>query len=739
MRKSKACVRSKTKARIDVPRFWILLLLVSVPSCTPASFPGEGADAPQTVVYRDSWGVPHIYAPTAAAGCYGMGWAQAQDRPEELLRNFLRATGEISSVDGPPGFRSDWVAHLWDHYGVAQAGLARAGEAVRPCLSRFVEGINDYYAAHPADLPAWWGQRRVDEAMVLAFARLFLYSWSIDDGFGDLVRGGVQPGLARTERGSNQFAVAPQRAREGAAILAIDPHLSWWGISRFWEFRIHAGELQGSGVTLPGFPTIGLGHNRFLAWAMTTGGPDTADVYRLELRPGNTLQYRYDGEWRELSSREVEITVRGEEQPRRLRLLASHHGPVVALQKNSAYAIRMAYAQEVGILDAWWTLNLGRSYRDAEAALATLQFFPQNVMVADVDGNIYYQRTGRVPRRPAGLDWSRPVDGSTSRTEWDGFHPASELVQILNPPQGYMQNCNVPPDAMMRRSPLLAERYPAPVYSDAGHGPPGGWSNPRAARAVQLLDADSDLSATEAMDIILDVHPFGVERWLEALRLADQRAGSRFQARQAYARARDTLMSWDGDLRRDSTGALVYFEWRRLLEEGAPSQLEGLSKRLDDYRESLGEASPGVELSPVEAETMCEALAQAGELEQQRSEGVWRSYGDVFRVGRGDASWPLGGGGPVRLGLSTLRSVGYGEPRPDGTRWGRSGQTATMIVVLRDPIRSWSAVPIGQSDRVDSPHFRDQAEKLFSPRRLKPTWWTPRELSGQVASREVLP
>ena len=90
------------------------------------------------------------------------------------------------------------------------------------------------------------------------------------------------------------------------------------------------------------------------------------------------------------------------------------------------------------------------------------------------------------------------------------------------------------------------------------------------------------------------------------------------------------------------------------------------------------------------------------------------------------------------MGMSTLRSVGYGEERPDHTRWGESGQTSTQIVVMSKPVRSWTYVPIGQSDRPDSPHYRDQAEKAFGQRRLKPTWWQPEELANHIESRTVL-
>ncbi len=707
----------------------LALMLLPLTACvSEAPRPGGEEDRGRTVVYRDQWGIPHIYAPDEASGCYAMGWAQAEDRPEQLLKNFKAALGESAEVEGVDAFESDVIVRLFDHYGVSQQGLKRVGDAVRPCLTAFVAGINDFYRGHPEDLPAWWGQRAVNEAMVLAFARLFLYSWSIDDGLGDLDRGGVRPRLPEVQRASNQFAVAPARSAEGAAILGIDPHLSWWGVSRFWEFRIHAGQLQGSGVTLPGFPTIGLGHNRTLAWAMTTGGPDTADVYRLELSPARPGQYRYDGRWRAFEIREAAIGVRGEAEPRVVELTSSHHGPVIAVQDRAAYALRTAYAQEVGVLDAWWTLQLGSSVRDVEAALATLQLFPQNVMAADTEGNIYYQRTGRVPRRPDGFDWSRPVDGSSPASEWNGLHPSGELVQLLNPPNHYMQNCNVPPDVMLPDSPLTPDRYPDYVFSDAGHGELGGWSNPRGSRAVEILEADSSVTVQEAIDLILDVQPFGVKRWQEALGEAEVE-----DHREALA----VLLEWDGRLARDSRGGLLYYLWRRELAELVePDQLQPLRTKLDGLMTPFSGASGEVALEPGERALLARAFSAAmgRRLEEAVSPGA--VYGDLFRVGRGEQSWPVGGGGPV--GLSTVRSVGFTGPRPDGTRWGARGQTATQIVVLSDPVRSWSALPIGQSDRPDSPHFSDQAEKLFSPRRLKPTRWRPEELAGYFQARRVL-
>jgi acyl-homoserine-lactone acylase len=698
--------------------------------------PGRGADLGKVVVYRDTWGVPHIYAPTAEQGAYAVGWAQAEDRPEELLKNFLRGMGEIASVEGPAGLRSDLMAHLWDNYGISRRRMGQLSGRSRRLVRAFVRGVNDYYQAHPADLPEWWGERRVDEAMVHAFGRLFLFSWSIDDGFGDLRRAGLAPDFHRALRGSNQWAVAPERSAEGAAILLVDPHLSWWGASRFWEFRIHAGDLVGSGFTLPGFPAIGLGHNQHLAWAMTTGGPDTADIYELSLKEDDPARYLYDGEWRDLTSREVEIEVAGLGR-RRLTVQESHYGPVVASGNGRAYSLKTAYAQEVRSLDAWFQLGFGEDYRAAVRALETLQFFPQNIMVADTRGNIYYQRTGRVPVRPEGYDWSLPLDGSTSATEWIGLHPTLDLVQILNPPQGYMQNCNIPPDVMMVDSPLTPGRYPDYVYSDRGHGDPSRRSsNQRGARAVERLHANNSVSVEDAVAYALDIHPYGADRWVEVLALAHDRFGEEFATVPEYGATIEDVLSWDLALSRDSTAALRYFYWRRQLGEVGGEASENWARRIDDFLAPVRPVEWEPDFDFEELRSLTEAFAEAMRNLHRDFGRPDVSYGEVFRVGRGSRSWPVEGGGAY--GTSTLRSISFGPPREDRTFWGQAGQTSTQVILLSSPIRSWTAAPIGQSDRPDSPHYTDQAERLFSPRLLKPTWWVPRELKDNIQSRTEL-
>jgi acyl-homoserine-lactone acylase len=732
-----------------LPRLMRVGICVSLAACAvasppPTDLPGTGRDAGLTVVYRDTWGVPHIYAPTVEAGLFAMGWAQAQDRPEDVLKNMLRGMGESASVEGRSALDTDKVALMWNLYAGSWALADGIDPEVRRHVQAFVRGINTYYGSHPEEVPRWWGKRSVDEFMVVAFSRLFLQSYSFDDGLRDLKRAGIDPGIELLSRGSNQFAVAPSRTAVGAPILSSDTHLPWDGPYRFWEFRIHAAGLRGSGFTLPGIPYIGIGHNEHVAWAMTTGGPDTADVYVLQLDGEPPTRYRHDGEWKELKKREYRVAVKGSGD-RVLRFYDSHLGPLAVVHEGKGYAIRSAYADAVNVNAAWWEFDRALDYRGVQRGLALEQLFPHNVMVADDSGNIYYQRTGRVPNRPEGYDGSRPLDGSSSKTEWSGFHPPSDLLQVTNPPQGYMQNCNVPPDAMMEGSPFRLERTLPDLYADLtqsqvyGHPSRGGWTNSRGARAVELLKAETQMTAEKAMAVANDIRPFSAPRWVELLIRAHERYGASRPADSDYAVGVREMKTWNCELAAGSKAALKYAYWRaQLTDDLGGGRMRSLAERVDALREPLGEVRKPPRPSDDELRQVASSFAAA--MAKLRSDfgTLDKTYGEVFRVGRGHRSWPCDGGMSERLGLTTLRSVGFGAARPDHTRWANAGQTSTGVVVLTKPIRSWTCVPLGQSDRPDSPHFSDQAEKAFSPRRMKPTWWATEELAGHIESRTVI-
>ncbi len=689
-------------------------------------------DVGKTTIYRDDFGVPHIFADTVEHGLYAMAYAQAQDRLEELLKNYLRARGEMSEAFGAAHFEEDLIARVWDHYDVARRNADRINPIVRAHLEAFAAGLRAYMKEHPAEVPAWWGSRPIDIYLQIAHSRQFMWGWPLGQALSDLAVAGVRPDFNVDLRSSNEWSVAPQRTSVHAAILLIDPHLSWWGAQRFWEFRIHAGELHGSGFTLPGSMYVGLGHNDNVAWAMTTGGPDTSDIYDLTLNPTNRMEYRYDGGWRTLKARPLEIKVKGEAQPRRVVIYDSHDGPIIARKGDHAYAAKIAYAEEVRFGEAFYYFNFAHNVEEFRRGLELNQVMPQNVMAADTQGNIFYMRAGRVPIRAPGYDSFRPLDGSTSKTEWQGIHPARDLYQVLNPPQGYMQNCNIPPDVMMVDSPMKSDLKALYLF-----GEKGSWISQRGARAVQLLSQDDQVTPEKARDYALDKLCIGYDRWVRALQEADHDLGHPQRANTDYQGALTEISQWDGRSDASSTAALKFYYWRQALNQrlrGEPGRQ--LANKVNDLMAVVQQRAPrAFTLTEAEKKALVDSLAAAMARMRQEFGRMDRQYGDVFRCGRDGKSWPVGGGSLNAEGMGTLRAIGFEPPRPDHTRWGTSGQTSTQIVVLTKPIQSWTQPPIGESDHPDSPFYCDQAERLFSPSRMKPTWYAPEELAKHVYSR----
>ena len=173
---------------------------------------------------------------------------------------------------------------------------------------------------------------------------------------------------------------------------------------RFYEVRVYTPEFNVAGVSILGAPLPTLGHSRYCSVAMTTGGPDTSDIFEEELNPSNPEQYRYDGQWRDFTVRKSTIGVKtGEKvEQREIAISFSHHGPIVARKAAKAYAMAIPYSEEVGLMDQSFEMMSARNLVEMKKALSHLQLMAQNIMVATVQGDIYYLRNGRVPIRAAG-------------------------------------------------------------------------------------------------------------------------------------------------------------------------------------------------------------------------------------------------------------------------------------------------------------------------------------------------
>jgi acyl-homoserine-lactone acylase len=720
------------------------------------------AQNPETIhILRDTWGVPHIYAESELGAIYGQGYAMAEDRLPTMMRAYRKAVGRMAEAFGP-----DWVEHdhqqrIWRHEQVARDRYGDLSPLYRRAGEAFVAGVKRYMAEHPDRAPTW--ALDVQPYHLVALARYVIWGWPLgqaqwflenappqsppdpsallrtgaggEAGTQALPQAGAEAGTtsppqaggieggADDGRGSNQWAVTARRTAGGHAITLIDPHVAWEDEWLFYESHLHGGDLDAYGFIPTGLPYIGLGHNEHISWAFTTGGPDTADVYELTVRrdgDGQPQQYRYDEEWRDLTRETTVIRVKTEEGTREVKrdLVSSHHGPVIETE-GRVYAIKLAYAEAVGMFEQMAKIDKSRNLGEFLQAMAMRMMMPQNAMYGDVYGNIYYQRTGLVPIRPKGYDWTRPVPGDTSDSEWLGIHDAADLVQLLNPPAGWMQNCNISPGTMTENSPLTADRYPAYVYLDDT-----GRSNPRGRRANELLAAAEHVTLEEAIAIATDTYLHGEAPWRAAL-LAAYEAGAAETNAPLLRQAIDILRAWDGHADKDTAGMTLFRAWWHAIEE----------KRADLPLEAI---ERGEALSEDVQETLIQGLDEVAQDLARRFGRLDVPWGRVYRARRGDQSWPVDGVAEW-ADLVTLRAVHGAEPDAEGVSYIESGQSCTTVVMLkRGDVRSYSAVPYGQSEDPDSPHYTDQGRLLGQERKLKDSWFRRKRLEGHVESEQTL-
>lgn len=667
-------------------------------------------------ILRDSYGVPHIFAGTIEDAAFAIGYAQAEDRLEELLRNYRKAEGTMSEVFGPEWYRHDYRQRLWRHAEISRERYATISPRMRRAMESYQDGIKRYMTEHPEKVPTW--APALHPAQVLALGRYIIWGWPEGEAGADLRRGGINPDPVNY-RGSNQMLLAPAKTAKKAPIAVIDPHLGWYGEFRFYEVRVYAGDYKVSGVSILGIPFPSLGHSRWASIAMTTGGPDTSDVYEEEIDPANQRRYRFKGEWREMTIRREKLLVKRGQQmvASEIELEYTHHGPVVARQNGKAYTMAIPYLNEVGLIDQVYQMFTSRNLGEMKRALGGLQLMSQNIMIGTVAGDIYYLRNGRVPIRAKGCDTTRPLSGASGECEWQGLHELSDLVQITNPPQGYMQNNNCSPAFLMKESPLRAEKYANhPYLFNDGNTPP----HQRAAMTLEQLHTANGVTIDKAIDLAYSPQVWKAEDWQARIEQAWKMPSPSQTRPSADAQAvYDQLRGWNRRSEPDSIGALSFFAFKSAFESPALRQAVEVPQGLTDGQ-------------------VIKAIEGAGAWLRSRYNSVNVPFGRLFRVGReGGVTYPVGGGTLTNVGMATPRAISFAERGAEMV--GLGGQTSTQVVVLSKIPESYTIIPLGMSDDRASGHWDDQAARLFSRSYMKPTWFMRRsQLLKHVTRRYTL-
>jgi penicillin amidase len=379
--------------------------------------------------------------------------------------------------------------------------------------------------------------------------------------------------------GSNSWVVSGRYTTTGKPMLANDPHLAPSLPGVWYQMGLHCRTVDAdcpfdvSGFTFAGLPGVVIGHNQRIAWGFTNLGPDVTDLYLEKLRG---QEYLYDGRWLPLKEHDEIIRIHG--QPSRtITVRSTRHGPLLSdvseelstvganadvpsgsPDRGNGYAVALKWTalQPSRTADAIFALDRASDWRGFRAAAQLFAVPSQNMVYADVAGNIGYQAPGRIPIRRGGRTGDFAVPGWDPANDWTGkFIPFAELPSELNPREGFIVTAN---------QAVVGSSYPHHLTSawDAGY---------RSQRIRTLLEGELDHGKVDLgeltrmqLDTVNPMAPVLVPYLLEVLLPS-----------QYYADGQRLLAGWD-HRQGAGSGAAAYFNavWRNLLRLTFHDQLK---------------------------------------------------------------------------------------------------------------------------------------------------------------------
>src|SRR5712692_2548088 len=239
--------------------------------------------------------------------------------------------------------------------------------------------------------------------------------------------------------GSNNWVVSGAHTVTGKPLLSNDMHLAHQMPNLWYEAHLRAGNFDVAGVTLPGMPYVLVGHNQRIAWGFTNIGPTVEDVYVETFNPNG--QYLTPEGWKEPEHRREVIHVKGKTDVV-VDVALTRHGPIITeLVPGETRKLALRWTLYDGVRVPFFEVDSAQNWSEFRNAFANFDAPGQNVVYADVDGNIGYQATGKIPVRATG-DGSLPENGSDNAHEWTGYIPFEQLPSIFNPPSGIVATAN---------------------------------------------------------------------------------------------------------------------------------------------------------------------------------------------------------------------------------------------------------------------------------------------------------
>ncbi len=446
-------------------------------------------------VLRDEWGIAHIYAETQEDLFFGQGFVAAQDRLWQMDLWRRVGEGKLAEVLGPSAVGRDKFARLIRYRGDMKAEYESYSPDAKQIIDSFVRGVNAQIEICKDRLPIefqlagiepepWTPEvcltrmagyvmtrnasSEVSRArLVREFGKEFVDEWAetepkrkieIPEGLdlegidarilalasaaGSSIN--FNPPTPNPNDGSNNWVIDGTMSATGKPILANDPHRTIALPSLRYLVHLVGPGWNVIGAGEPALPGVAAGHNERIGFGFTIVGIDQQDLYVEEVNPASPNEYRYRGKWEAMRVEREQIKVKGEANPREVELKFTVHGPVIYedQERRRAYALRWVGSEPgtAGYL-ASLTLNRVQNWKEFLKAMERWKAPSENLIYADVDGNIGWVAAGMTPVRKG---WSGllPVPGAGGKYEWQGFLPVSALPQVYNPSKHFIATAN---------------------------------------------------------------------------------------------------------------------------------------------------------------------------------------------------------------------------------------------------------------------------------------------------------
>ena len=642
-------------------------------------------------IARDQWGVPHIFAPTDEGVAYGLAWATAEDDFLTLQKQLLPAKGLMGEVFGKQGAQLDVIVHLLGARTITQHLYeSDLSPEFRKILEAYADGLNQFAQKHPGEVLHKKLFPITGKDLIPSYTLGLALLSKIDQPLGATFSGRIGSKEPQ-ERGSNAAAIAPHKTTTGETFLLANSHQPLEGLYSWYEAHVCSEEGWNMlGATFPGGATLFLGTNPHLGWAHTVNYPDFTDVYRLEMHPEQALTYRFDGQWLQLEPDFYKARIRlfgilpiGKNQ----KFYQSKYG-ITFKTPNGFFALRTTANQTIKAAEQWYRMNKASNWAEFREALDLQGITCTNIVYADMEDHIYYVSNGKFPVRNRQYNWSGVVPGNSSSTLWDTYYPVDSLAQVLDPPSGFVYNCN--------HTPFLsssADDNPAvsSVPASMGYEPPQFETN-RAVRMLHLFEEDKSIDYEEFKVIKFDRQyhkPMRSAPKLEPIFSLDE---SKFPQ---IAGSIQLLKSWDRVASEDSEAASIFI-----------LALYDILRKIKSRKSLVS----GDELT----EASLAASVQSAQDHLQENFGkVKVPLGQVQRHSRGDVSLAYGGGPDVLAAVGS-RMQNDGRLRPIA-----GDSYIQMVRFTPDGPVLESINAYGASAKPGSPHYTDQME-LFTQQKLKP-------------------